>query len=179
MGTGFTPNILTDGTFEYQGDTYAISITFPSDDSDKKPFAMVSNCILDVEMSVKLNRLYSDGFIRYKDMDGDVPKIFQKFGQKCMISFYMVKTDTEDPTQCMEVEDRDRFSHIFYVDNVRIDKREEDGITYTIELVGIEYLGITNHVDYSNYDVGGESLVQFIKKMLVQYAGQQVDESFD
>lgn len=169
------------GQFTYDGDKYNIDVRLQYKVGNKTDgISLTQSKISDIEISVALNRLYSDGFIVYKDDEGELARIIGVFNVVCIISFSQYEQQGDGDFDSEKIDEKQVLRHTFIVDNAKIVDNDGSSITYCIYLKGVEYQQLLNHVDYSDYQLDEEtSLVEKIKAILVGYGKLQTDNSFD
>lgn len=135
--------------------------------------------IEDLEMSVALNRLHSDGFIVYDDPVGDIAKVLDVFDARCVVNFTAFKEQRDGDFGDWVLDDDKQMTHAFIVDNIEIVSNTESSVKYCIYLVGAEYENLLNNARFNNYgDDKNKTLVDIMREILVNSGGCQVDDTF-
>ena len=81
------PIQLDNGHFEYEGVKYYLDVRIAYRiGAAEDQISLSMNHIEDLEMSVALNRLHSDGFIIYDDPVGDIAKVLDVFDARCVVN---------------------------------------------------------------------------------------------
>jgi hypothetical protein len=174
------PNSFFSGGYKY---TLDVRLIYVDNDGSEGVIYLQSDCIDDIEITTSLNRMYSEGFILYNDKFGNLGRITQYSERRCHILFRRSEVQNNGIVGSEKASGPD-FSHMFIVDNVKIDETGTDSgpvIPYTIKLTGIEYESLLNRVEYSNLDKTGDempSLVQTLSEVIREHKVLETDESF-
>lgn len=132
--------------------------------------------------------MYSEGFVIYRDVTGDIQRMGCTFQPICNIVFMEYQQDWDgdfgaedaDDSNIGNLENGTAFSHTFIVDNIEIVDNDSSSVTYCIYFTGKEFTGLLNHVSYSDYGLEEKkNLVQIVKDILVGFSGNPIDDSFD
>jgi hypothetical protein len=138
-----------------------------------------SSNILDVEIDTKINKLFIDGFVIYRDTNGDVGRMIGIFNNVCTVTLIKYDSEKNGDTITWVANEEQKFSHSFMVDNISIVDNDSDSITYCIYLTGHEYFKMLNHVSYSDYDIEKQkTLMQIISEILTKFGKVKTDDSF-
>lgn len=175
------PIQFDNGQFAYEGSKYTIDVRFQYKiDNKENGISLSKSHINDIEMSVALNRLYSDGFIIYRDVVGDISRLIGVFDVICVVTLMKYTQEGVGDFNSEKVDDNNTLSHSFIVDNIKIVDNDNSSITYCIYLKGLEYQQLLNHVDYSDYSLDQpKTLVELVKDILVGYGKCETDDSFN
>lgn len=142
------------GQFTYEGDKYSIDVRLQYKVGNRADgISLTQSNISDIEISVALNRLYSDGFIVYKDVEGEISRIIGVFNVVCAISFSQYEQQGDGDFDSEKIDEKQVLHHTFMVDNVKIVDNDGSSMTYCIYLRGTEYQQLLNNVDYSDYQL--------------------------
>ena len=173
------PIQIDSGSFVYDGDRYILDVRFVYrvKNGDEGGVSLSFSHIIDLEMDVSIDKLYSEGFVIYNDVDGQVGKMIGVFDIICQVTFvqYMSQgggTDTE------KMDPQNKISHSFLVDNIEIVENDESSITYCIHLRGSEYKTLVNRAEYSNYGQDGNDIIGIVKDILSDCGKKSVDDTF-
>lgn len=75
-------------TFFFEGNKYMLFAgLFYENDGKNGALALNTKNIIDLEITLGLNKLFSDGFIVYRDETGDIGKMYGLFNIVCNITF--------------------------------------------------------------------------------------------
>lgn len=171
------PILFDNGTFSYEGREYVFDARILYKVCGKEDGISLSmSHIMDVEFGVSLNRLYSDGFVVYRDVVGDISRVIGVFDAVCVITMLRYAQQGDGGFDSEKVDES--LVHSFVVDNVEIVERDGTSITYCIHLRGTEYQRLMNHVEYSDYATGPTNVVSKVMTVLAQFGGCQFDDSF-
>ena len=167
-------------TFTHNGSRYTVDVRFVyKNGNEERNVVLGTSNILDVEINTVLNRLFTNGFVIYRDINGDVGRMIGIFNNVCMVTMYSYESQINGGVITWIPSQTQKFSHSFIVDNITIVDNDAESITYCIYLTGSEYFKMLNHVSYSDY--GNEqkkTVMQIIGEMLTKYGKVEIDDSF-
>ena len=174
------PNTFYSGGFRY---TLDVRIVYTDNDGSEGVIYLQSDCIDDIEITVSLDRMYSEGFILYNDKFGNLGRITQYSDRRCHILLRRSEIQNNGNISSEKTSGPD-LDHMFIVDNVKIEETEPNSgpvIPYTIKLTGVEYENLLNRVECSNLDKTGDdmpNLVQTLAEVVRDYGKLEIDGSF-
>ena len=154
-----------DGIFECFGNKYIFRVELYSNNIERSSLTLQLNAanVKLFRYASSVNQLCMDGEIVYVDINGDVDKFIHKHFCYCKVVLIHINPDTDyDP-----IRDSSMW-HLFHVVNIEILNRAGHEITYKLKLVSANWWKCNSNLVFSNYGSKPESIIQLMKKLLVQ-----------
>ena len=158
----------SEASFQYNGSKYLFNASVYSYQVDKEQlsFGLDNNSVLSFEYVNEFNKLYIDGTLVYRDVDGVIDKFLEKTVSFVDIVFAKLEQTTDGDLTFEKQSPTEKFYHTFFINNIKILSREGHAITYNISLVSANWLKLSGNIKFSNYGREPEDVFAIIKSML-------------
>lgn len=133
-----------DDTFFYDGTKYMIYAALQYKKGEEwASISLTNSNIKDLEIETRAGQLYSQGFLIYDDIEGDVSKVLGKFELELMVDFHSYENYGDGFISFDLPDTENQLMHWFTVDNVEILQTKETTnsgkIKYCIHFTGVEH----------------------------------------
>lgn len=172
---------LSENYFTYDRHKFFLSISLYTFDIPKYKVEVQLNTSSIISFSYvnELNKLCLEGEIVYQDNNAMVDKVLERPLVWCDVLLSQMEQKFDEQVTIEKEDESARFRHTFFLDSVKIMKREGHVITYKLSLMSSNWMKCIKHLQFSNYGQRPQPAVDIIKAML-SMNGLTVDkESFE
>lgn len=172
----------SNNTFKYDDKGYTLLVSLFTNTGDEKHDLNVSLDIADtieVVYESRLNDLLVSGHIIYVDKYAVVDRAFNHHFCYLSIVFAQHKKKTDSTVETKEIDENNKFTHIFFVNDIKVLDRQSSVIKYQINFISLHWLKCFANLQYSNYGKSPESILEIIKNCITQQGLTVDDKTFN
>ena len=165
-------------TFRYSSNAYTVNANLYTNTGSPDTDVNIALDINDTEEIVyegKLNDLLLRGHVIYTDRYAQVDKMFNQHFGYFELMFALNKKETDKQVGLVEIDENNKFQHIFVVTDIKVLDRKASVIKYQIEFVSMAWFNCIANLQYSNYGSVSESILDILKNCIVQQ-GLAIDD---